>query len=577
MTFMDPRPGDPFQQSTRAINTAKRKAAFLAAYVTTPTIIAALDMVRESREVLNRWRREDQDFEIAFLKLERDHALQKPSKDKTIPFDPFREFPSPGKLVDFRRRVFGYPSTPTHEDFAKAYDDKTNLVIIWEAPAGAGKDVTAMQAVAHAAAEGIDRMGCVMENERQSKKRIDAYLDPYFTDHSIYTRPPDVPGGTLPELDFIDTWGPWKYDAKLRLPNGDQPPATKWDMFHKWFVGRTTPQADPSLWALGIDSSIAGSRQKMLVMSDLFTTENQRSAEFRKDQFELITGTLDARLDARGRLIVLNHHVRRRGESNLVRLEEQFIGTTRIVRQDRDYTKYANGIAVVRTRALRVEEGVLVSYWPEQFPVTAQLELPDGSRVPADGLDDAEHDRLAGLGAIRIRGLLDRRERAPELFELHYQQNPESVGYGDFTQAALEAAFDPERTLGVSAPNEILVQGVDPARKGGAAWVVVGVNPQEDTTTVIDFWLGDDLGFTGMREKLIKEPVELYRPKDLVWEDNYEGETPLHPDAKEVLMRHHVRLVPWHTHHDRADGEYAVMKMLDDMRLGRLRDRKSVV
>ena len=36
-------------------------------------------------------------------------------------------------------------------------------------------------------------------------------------------------------------------------------------------------------------------------------------------------------------------------------------------------------------------------------------------------------------------------------------------------------------------------------------------------------------------------------------------------------MRHHVRLVPWHTHHNRADGEYAVMKMLDDMRLGRLR------
>ena len=434
-----------------------------------------------------------------------------------------------------------------------------------------GKDVTAMQAVAQAAAAGMEKMGCVMENEKQAKKRIDSYLDPYFTDHSVYTRAPNIPGGMNPETDFIDQWGPWKYDSKLRLPDGTQPPPTKWDAYHKWFVGRTTPQADPSLWALGIESSIAGSRQQLLVMSDLFTTENQRSAAFRRDQFEAITGTLDARLDARGRLVILNHHVRQRGESNLVRMEEQFIGSARVVHQEGDYTKYANGVAVIRTPALRSEDGVLVSYWPEMFPVEAQLELPDGQHIPAADLTDAEHETYTAQGARRIRGLLDRKQTAPELFQLHYQQNPESQGFGDFTQEALEAAFDNTRTLGISLPTETLLLSVDPARQGGCAWTVLGLDMNDGTTTLIDFWIGERLGFSGMRDKLIKVPVELYRPVDLVWEDNYEGETPEHPEAREVLARYHVRYVPWHTHLNRSEGDYAVMKMRDDMNKGLIR------
>ena len=560
-----PRPLTPSAQRTVA-----RKAQFLDVYAGAPSRKAALTILSEGHQTVDRWRETDHEFALNYLKVERDKARGKKT-GKTIPFDPFRDLPAVPGLVEFRRRVFGFPSTPTQTAFAQAWDDKTNLYIFWEAPAGAGKDVAAMQAVAQAAAGGLEKMGCVMENEKQAKKRIDSYLDPYFTDHSVYTRAPNIPGGVNPEIDFIDQWGPWKYDSKLRLPDGTQPPPTKWDAYHKWFVGRTTPQADPSLWALGIESSIAGSRQQLLVMSDLFTTENQRSAAFRRDQFEAITGTLDARLDARGRLVILNHHVRQRGESNLVRMEEQFIGSARVVHQKGDYTKYANGVAVIRTPALRSEDGVLVSYWPEMFPVEAQLELPDGTHIPAAGLSDAEHETYTAAGARRIRGLLDRKQTAPELFQLHYQQNPESQGFGDFTQEALEAAFDNTRTLGISLPTETLLLSVDPARQGGCAWTVLGLDMNDGTTTLIDFWIGERLGFSGMRDKLIKVPVELYRPVDLVWEDNYEGETPEHPEAREVLARYHVRYVPWHTHLNRSEGDYAVMKMRDDMNKGLIR------
>ena len=175
----------------------------------------------------------------------------------------------------------------------------------------------------------------------------------------------------------------------------------------------------------------------------------------------------------------------------------------------------------------RSEDGVLVSYWPEMFPVEAQLELPRRHTHPRRRLiRRKEHETYTAAGARRIRGLLDRKQTAPELFQLHYQQNPESQGFGDFTQEALEAAFDNTRTLGISLPTETLLLSVDPARQGGCAWTVLGLDMNDGTTTLIDFWIGERLGFSGMRDKLIKVPVELYRPVDLVWEDNYEGETP---------------------------------------------------
>ena len=99
-----------------------------------------------------------------------------------------------------------------------------------------GKDVTAMQAVAQAAAAGMEKMGCVMENEKQAKKRIDSYLDPYFTDHSVYTRAPNIPGGVNPET-FHRPVGP----LEIRLQPGPtgrhhRPNGT----LSQWLVGRTT-------------------------------------------------------------------------------------------------------------------------------------------------------------------------------------------------------------------------------------------------------------------------------------------------------------------------------------------------
>lgn len=549
-------------------NMLERQDRLLQAVVTAQTIGDALAFAGVGEGTLYRWKKKDAKFNRRW-----DKAIEQMRSRKgqmyggnTRQFDPFREFSDPGPLEDFRREVFGFPSTPSQRAFCQAYDDKTNLVIFWIAPAGAGKDVTACQAIAHAAAEGIPRMGMLMESMPQARKRIDSYLDPYFTDHSLYERAPEIPGGTVPVRNFIDTWGPWQWNKDLILPSGERPVRTKWEAHSKWFVGRTTPMADPSLWAVGIEGAIAGARVQLMFCSDLFTVENQKSPTQRKEQLDLINGTLDSRLDEAGRLIFLNHHVRKAGESNLVALLDQYVGDAPIVHQEGDYTKYANGVAVVLTPALTVDDGgELRSYWPERFPVHETIILGEEKWLAKD-LKPAELNDLAAKGGRRIRGLVERKKRNPELFELIYQQNPRVSGYGDFTTEILDSCDDPSRTLGQYRPNERLILAVDPARSGGAGWVLWALNTEAETFAVVDFWWGDSLGFSGMREKLIREPIMLWRPRDLVWEINYEGETPEHPEAQEIIKRHHVNFVRHHTQYNRSSGEFPVIGMLDDMR-----------
>ena len=139
-----------------------RQDLFLEMLVTGESQRHVMEHLGLTESTLHEWKREP-----SFRDRHREVWARRRLKiedTKTVMFDPFREFPPTTDLVTFRTEVFGFPSTPTQQDFGKAYDDKTNLVIFWVAAAGAGKDVTSMQAVAHAAASGQDLMGCIMEN-----------------------------------------------------------------------------------------------------------------------------------------------------------------------------------------------------------------------------------------------------------------------------------------------------------------------------------------------------------------------------------------------------------------------------
>jgi hypothetical protein len=241
----------------------------------------------------------------------------------------------------------------------------------------------------------------------------------------------------------------------------------------------------------------------------------------RADQMVWTEGTLDTRLDENGRLVVIGTELPL--ENNYDLLIERYTRNARVVSTDGRYTKYSNGTAVIRVAAVTYDdEGNEVSYWPERFPLDAQIiEKATGTvHSVLDLAPDVEDELLSRPGTERIRGLRERRQRNPEQFEAMYNQNRIADSVGDFTDVVLDAADDRERTIGRHHPGELIVVGVDPARVYGAAWVAWAINRATQTITLLDCFYGTRLGVEGIKNKLVLAPLTLYQPLWLCYEVN---------------------------------------------------------
>jgi len=307
-----------------------------------------------------------------------------------------------------------------------------------------------------------------------------------------------------------------------------------------------------------------------MVVSDPFDQENQGSPLARADQLQWLELTAESRLDESGRLIILGTRVA--PYDNYGILLERYTKGAHVIFEDGYYQKWSNGTATVVYPALQYnEDGDEISYWPERFPLNDYFELPSGEAVPVEGLSDEQHMEIVGKGAKRARGLRGIREDKAETFATAYQQNPPESTSGDFTQALLDHCDDVDRTVGVVQPGEILVLGVDPARSGGASWVLWGWHPKKETATVIDLFYGERLGMQGLREKLILEPIRRYMPRYFVYEANIEASVLEHPEIKDALRETATELVLHRTGRNRSDSDVGLPGMVFKMRDGTIR------
>ena len=225
------------------------------------------------------------------------------------------------------------------------------------------------------------------------------------------------------------------------------------------------------------------------------------------------------------------------------------VGEAAVVYQGKHYTKYANGVAVVIMPAIEHDDdGNEISYWPERFPMESHFELPDGTRIAADDADEVALSDEYGGRVKRIRGLSEIRERDRDLFETMYQQKPPDEITGDFNDATLDAADDDSRTFGVYGPRELIVIGADPARSAGAAWVAWGVDRDKGTITLIDYFYGEKLGISGLKSKLVVQPITLYNPVWYCYETNREAAVVDDPEIQHVFKDYNVNLHRHHTH-----------------------------
>ena len=566
------------------LNRKARQREFIAAYTRDdcPTLTEARKRVRLSQSLYHDWLSEDKSFknQIDAAKLEkramREHLAKQAVSDLVL--DENRAFRPVPKLVDFRMEYFGFPTPPHHDPVVRAYEDKTNLRIIVLGPPGSGKDSISRDIVAHASMEArATRVSWIMKNEKFSKRRIAQRLEPYLTDKATYRTAPEGPGTQVPARNLIDDFGPFRWESGMRWLDGTKVEKTTWNTSEMYYIRRGAVEADPNLWATGIKGQLYGARVDLMVVSDPFDREDQKSPTMRKEKLDWFMGTVRSRLDERGRIMVLG--TRLMPGDGYEDLMEAYIGDSRIVHQDGYYTKYANGTATVIYPAIQYDDtGEEVSYWPERFPIYGRIEYLDDTEVVLtpdvlESLSDEELHYITDVpGAVRVQGLNEIRETSPSLFQIMYQQDPPEEDEGEFSDALLDHCDDPTRTFGQYIPGEYLIHGVDPARTGGAAWWIWGLDLETGVFTLVDYFFGERLGVQGIKNQLIMEPLRKFLPRALVFEINRDSATLEMPEVLEEVRRTNTEIVPHTTqHYNRNVGDVAVSRMVFDMRDGRIR------
>ncbi len=538
-------------------STLKRQESqerFLKAYASYSTVEAACKSIGIHASTFERWKAGDAAFNQVYRELAKSKKAQIRNMrnahkgEHGLLFDDERQVPDKGPFTQWRRRYIGRSVEEHQKELVEAYEDKSNLVIFSLLPPGAGKDTTAGDFVLYEACDDRDlRIAWVMRGESFARRRIAERIDPYLTDQRTYRNSPPGVTSSIPEASLIDDYGPFKFRKGMIDREGEHVEPTTWTKNEIYFLKTGAPEADPNLWATGMEGQMYGSRIDTLVMSDVFDRENQLTITKRESQFAWVMGTAMSRLDESGRLIILG--TRCLPGDNYERLINSMVGDAQVVYQGKHYTKYANGVAVVIVPAIEHnDDGEEESYWPDRFPLDSQYQLPDGTRIPVEGADEADLAKRYGGRVKRIRGLREIRERDRDLFDTMYQQKPPDEITGDFTDATLDAADDEERTFGMYRPGELIVIGADPARSAGAAWVAWGVDRQKGTITLVDYFYGQQLGIGGLKSKLVVQPITKYKPVWYCYETNREAAVVDDPEIQRVFKDFGVNLYRHHTH-----------------------------
>jgi len=558
--------------------TAERKKAILSALLETGSPKDAFHLAGVARRTVDYWKKNDRQFAAAWNTAKREgKQRQLLVKGDALILDPNPELPKKPRFREWREMYTGFPVPAHQEPIVEALEDLTNLVVIVLGPPGSGKDVTSCHYVLNESCDGWKRVAWIMESEKFSIRRTNELIGPYLTDPRTYEHTPVGPNTRRPTRSLIEDYGPFEWKKGMRWPDGEPVPRTTWTASEKYFVRSRAPQADPNLWATGVNGTLYGSRVDLMVISDPFTVENQRSPTVRADQLAWMEGTVESRLDEGGRLVILGTRVA--AYDNYGVLLDRYTAGAHIIYENGFYQKWSNGTATVIYPAIQVgPDGSEVSYWPEKFPLYDHLVVhgkpvvgDDGEPIPADDLDGDILREYAAQGAERKRGLDWHRTSKPEMFQRIYQQAPAPTEGGDFTDMVLDHCDDPERTLGVIRPGEELVLGIDPARTGGAGWVLWAWDRENEKATVVDLFFGERLGLVGLREKLLVGPITRYMPRYAVYESNYELSVTDHPEVQAALAGTATELVLLRTGSKRSDPDIGLPSMVFYMRNGTIR------
>lgn len=262
----------------------------------------------------------------------------------------------------------------------------------------------------------------------------------------------------------------------------------EWSSDQIFIRQRKSGERDPTIQALGIGKQIYGARLDLLILDDSLVLDNQRT-ELNREHIDLwFTGEARSRAQ-RGQTVICG--------TRLFPLD--LYGQWR--KQLSGHPLYREVIIpAIQNEWTEDEQPTWPEYWTLDGYETTQT-LESGEEVVVG--------YQPGLRDIRAEVMA----KSEASWKLVYQQEDVDQSSMIFREDHVQNAFDlgANRARGQVLEDEILILGVDPAVTGRAAAVVLAYNPDTRVRTVIDVFVGENLGATGLRQKLVYQFLDKYQ------------------------------------------------------------------
>lgn len=370
---------------------------------------------------------------------------------------------------EFVREYLGFELSDHQKQMAEALEDPlAKLVLILAWPEAGKSTLVTLWYVLYRIAQNPDIRIALVSKSGAKAQDLLTRVKRYLTEEHLYD---DAPRNLI--ADFHG----------FKPAHGE----LEWSQDQIFVRQRKSGERDPTVQALGIRKQIYGSRLDLLILDDALILDNQISELERQRIDQWFTNEARSRAQ-RGQTVVCG---------------------TRVFPHDL-YGQWKKSWADHRLFRGVYLPAIQDEWTEEERPTWPEYWTLDGYDI-AEEINGEEYITGFQPGLRDIRTEIMARD--PDRWKLVYQQHDVEETQNIFRQRHIDTAFDlgAGRPLGVVYPHERLVLGIDPATTGRAAAVVLAVDPTTRVRTVIDIWVGSNLGAAGIRNDLIYRFWEKYR------------------------------------------------------------------
>lgn len=377
----------------------------------------------------------------------------------------------------FSEEYLGLKVFPHQEPIVEAIEDpQVNKVIVNGFPESGKSTHVSLGYVLYKLCINPDARIAIVSKSTDKARDLLRRLKRYMTEEHLYDNT---------KRNLIEDFKGFKPDSHS---------AHRWDADQITIRQRRSGERDPSVQALGIGAQIYGSRLDLLLLDDALTLENQLT-ENRRDNLDSWFLQEASSRAHKGEIIVVGTRVH--PQDNFRSWKDAW--------SEDPHSRFVDIPAIIIN-----DDGQEETTWPSYWPLDGQMVIDEFNGIERyqKGMRDIRKE-MESLGAWRWR--------------LVYQQEDVGDDATIFSQDMIDRALElgSTRMLGQVEPHEILILGIDPALSGRAAAVLLAYDPRSRVRTVVDLLVTDQLGATGIREKLMYYFWEKYRPQRTLIEVNY--------------------------------------------------------